>query len=387
MADRELSVALGQTGPVPLDVAFTCRPGDVLAIFGPSGSGKTTILRSIAGLHTPADGHVRVGDDTWLDTAGGVNRPVHQRAVGFVFQEHALFPHLSARGNVEAALGHLPRAARRARADELLSLVHLTSGFDRRPRRLSGGERQRVAVARALADDPAVLLLDEPFSAVDRSLRRRLQDEVDEVRRALDIPIVLVTHDFDDVARLASHLLLLDGGRMVASGPIETLTGRGDLEWLRRTVGLGSVFGATVAQVDDARGVAELAFAGGRLIVPGRGLAPGMRVRLRVPAREVILASEPPHGVSLHNVLPGRVTRVHAEDDDHAVVETEVGATRLLAEITRDAVARLGITPGAVLHLLLKSVSIDLWVPGGDAPGAGGPTPGPATPGPARRRP
>ena len=398
MADRELSVALGQTGPVPLDVAFTCRPGDVLAIFGPSGSGKTTILRSIAGLHAPAHGHVRVGDDTWLDTAAGINQPVHRRAVGFVFQEYALFPHLSARGNVEAALGHLPRTARRTRADALLALVHLTSGANRRPPALSGGERQRVAVARALARDPAVLLLDEPFAAVDRSLRRRLQDEVDQVRRTLDIPIVLVTHDFDDVARLASHLLLLDGGRMVASGPIETLTGRGDLEWLRQTVGLGSVFGATVAQVDEARGVAELSFAGGHLVVPGRGLAPGMRVRLRVPAREVILASEPPRGVSLHNVLAGRVTRVHAEDDDHAVVEAEVGATRLLAEVTRDAVSRMGITPGAVLHLLIKSVSIDLWVPGDDASGRAGPrdddvaggegpTLSPATPGRARPRP
>jgi ABC-type molybdate transport system permease subunit/ABC-type lipoprotein export system ATPase subunit len=170
---------------------------------GPSGSGKTTILRSIAGLYQPEQARVRAGDETWSDTGGRIFAPPHRRAVGFVFQEYALFPHLSAAGNVITALGHRPRRERRARARDLLSLVHLPDQQDRRPQELSGGERQRVALARALAREPAVLLLDEPFAAVDRLVRRRLQDEIDELRRTLDIPLVLVTHDFDDVIRLA----------------------------------------------------------------------------------------------------------------------------------------------------------------------------------------
>ena len=212
VADRRLSVNLRQPGPIPLDVEFACDPGDVLAIFGPSGSGKTTILRTIAGLYRPAHASVRSGAETWTDTVTGTFAPPHRRAVGFVFQEYALFPHLTAVGNVMTALGHRPRAERRARAEALLNLVHLSGQMTRRPHELSGGERQRVALARALAREPAVLLLDEPFAAVDRTVRRRLQDEIDELRRTLDMPLILVTHDFDDVVRLATHVLILEQG-------------------------------------------------------------------------------------------------------------------------------------------------------------------------------
>lgn len=215
MDELALDVTLRQSTPIPLDVSFTCARGQVLAVFGPSGSGKTTILRSIAGVYTPSNARVRVGAEVWADTATGISLPVHQRAVGFVFQDYALFPHMTAIGNVTTALGHLPAADRRARAEALLDRVHLTRHRDRRPGELSGGERQRVAVARALARDPAVLLLDEPFSAVDRATRHHLQDEIAEIRRALNIPMVLVTHDAEDVARLATHVLTIDAGRAV----------------------------------------------------------------------------------------------------------------------------------------------------------------------------
>ena len=169
MADRPLSVALRQAGPIPLDVEFTCHSGEVLAIFGPSGSGKTTILRSAAGLYRPAHASIRSGADTWSDTERGTFVPPYRRAVGFVFQDYALFPHLTAAGNVMTALGHRPRGERRDRAEALLNLVHLGGHSAKRPNELSGGERQRIALARALAREPAVLLLDEPFAAVDRS--------------------------------------------------------------------------------------------------------------------------------------------------------------------------------------------------------------------------
>ncbi len=361
MADRTLAVTLRQIGPIPLDVSFACEPGQVLAIFGPSGSGKTTILRSIAGLYAPSEAIVRAGTETWEDTSARVSVPVHRRAVGVVFQDYALFPHLTAVGNVTTALGHRPRAARRARAEALLTLVHLSGHLDRRPAALSGGERQRVAVARALARDPAVLLLDEPFAAVDRSVRRRLQDEIDQLRRSLGIPVILVTHDFDDVMRLATHLLILDRGRTIAAGSVEALTSRPDLTWLRETQGLGSVFEAAVARVDAARGLAELAFGGGVLLSPSRTLIAGTRVRVRIPAREVILAVERPHGLSLHNVLSGHVSAVHGEtNDDHVVVQVAVGEIRLLAEVTRDAVTQLGIAAGVPLYALIKSVSIEV---------------------------
>jgi molybdate transport system ATP-binding protein len=278
-----------------------------------------------------------------------------------VFQEYALFPHLTAIGNVMTALGHRPSAERRPRAEELLRLVHLSAHQDRRPQQLSGGERQRVALARALAREPAVLLLDEPFAAVDRTVRRRLQDEINELRRTLDVPLVLVTHDFDDVVRLATRLLILERGKAIACGALTDLTSRTDLSWLRDAVGLGSVFDARVVGRDRQRGLLELAFDGGTLFAADRALEAGTIVRVRIAARDVILATSEPPGLSLHNALPAVVSAVAAESaDDHAVVQLVVGNVLLLAEVTRDAIARLDIAVGTRLHALIKSVSVTI---------------------------
>jgi molybdate transport system ATP-binding protein len=361
VADTRLTVRLRQSSPIPLDVDFVCDPGDVLAIFGPSGAGKTTILRAIAGLYQPADAYVRSGPVTWTDTAHATSVPAHRRRVGFVFQDYALFPHLTALGNVIAALGHHPRVERRPRAEALLERVHLSSQRSRRPHALSGGERQRVAIARALAREPAVLLLDEPFAAVDRSVRRRLQDEIDVLRRTLDIPLVLVTHDFDDAVRLATHVLMLEQGRTIASGAIAAVMSRPDLTFLREAMGLGSVFDALVSASDEHRGLLELAFDGGILLAPIRNVPIGTPVRIRIPAREVILATRAPEGLSLHNVLTGTVSAIHAETGvDRVVIQLAVGGARLLAEVTRDAVSRLGIEVGRPLQALIKSVSIEM---------------------------
>jgi molybdate transport system ATP-binding protein len=221
-------------------------------------------------------------------------------------------------------------------------------------------------VARALAREPDVLLLDEPFAAVDRAARRRLQDEIDALRRDLAIPLVLVTHDFDDVVRLATEVLILERGRAVASGPVAAVTSRPDLPFVRAAVGLGSVFDAVVARRDAARGLLELSFDGGRLLAPLGSVADGARVRVRIPAREVILATSAPSGLSLHNTLAGTVSEVFAEPAlDQVVVQLAIGSLRLLAEVTRDAVARLGIAPGQQLHALIKSVSLE--VQGGES--------------------
>jgi molybdate transport system ATP-binding protein len=359
--DRRLSVTLRQAAPIPLDVDVTCDPGQVLAIFGPSGGGKTTILRSIAGLNRPEHALVRSGSDTWTDSASNVFVPPHRRAVGLVFQEYALFPHLSALDNVVMALGHRPRSERRRRAAELLELVHLHARMSNRPHELSGGERQRVALARAIARDPSVLLLDEPFAAVDKAVRRHLQDEIDALRHTLDMPILLVTHDFDDAVRLATHMLVVEHGKGVEYGALTQLTSRPDVPFLRQAVGLGSVFDAVVAGVDADRGLAVLQFEGGELLVPAQAGIAGDSVRVRIPAREVILALHPPQGLSLHNVLEGSIAAIHAEpDSDLVIVRIQIGAEFLLSEVTRDAVARLQLAAGRRVCALIKSVSIEV---------------------------
>jgi molybdate transport system ATP-binding protein len=392
---RGLNVEIRQDAPIPLDVSFACGPDDVLAIYGPSGSGKTTLLRCIAGLHTPRHGRIVCNGETWADTgadgsAGGVGRvdvPTYQRRVGFVFQDYALFPHLSARANVMAALGDRPAAERKYQADRWLSLVHLQGLESRKPAALSGGQRQRVALARALARDPHVVLLDEPFAAVDRAVRQQLHDELDELRRRVRVPVVLVTHDFHDVVRLATHLLLLDRGRVLASGPIEAMTSRTDLPWTlaasphAQALDTGSIFDAHVESIDNDRRLATLAFAGGTLLVPRGTLHAGTPVRVRIPARDVILATQRPEGLSLHNVLAGHVTAIglppNGRDDDrdrdHALVQVTLGASvdtdspanasavRLLAGVTRDAVARLQLASGSPVFALIKSVSIETY--------------------------
>jgi molybdate transport system ATP-binding protein len=215
---RGLHVRLGQDGPIPLAVELSCGEGEMLGLVGPSGSGKTTILRTIAGLYRPQRGEVSCNGMRWLDTAAGTDVPPHRRRVGLVFQSYALFPHMTALGNVVTALGHRPAAERNTRARALLAQVHLEGLEDRRPAELSGGQQQRVAVARALAREPAVLLFDEPFSAVDRPTRRKLHTELAELRKSVRAPIVLVTHDIDEVVALADRMCVLDRGETLQAG-------------------------------------------------------------------------------------------------------------------------------------------------------------------------
>ncbi|HXG78184.1 MAG TPA: ABC transporter ATP-binding protein [Methyloceanibacter sp.] len=219
MPDSGLSVALDQKNPIALEVSLSVAPGEILALVGPSGSGKTTTLRAIAGLHAPERGRIACNGDVWFDSEIGIDLPARERRIGMVFQSYALFPHLTALENVMEALGDLPQHRRAEEARALLSRVHLDGLEERKPGQLSGGEQQRVAVARALARRPDVLLLDEPFSAVDRLTRHRLRAELIELRRELSMPVVLVTHDLDDAARLADRIAVLKGGRVLQTGP------------------------------------------------------------------------------------------------------------------------------------------------------------------------
>ena len=216
--DKGLSVRVAQAAPFPLEAAFEVAPGEVMALVGPSGSGKTTVLRSIAGFHKPQEGRSVFTGAAWFDSAAHVSLAPLERRAGFVFQSYALFPHMTALQNVMEAFGDLPQSEREEAARALLARVHLDTHGERRPAELSGGEQQRVAVARALARRPDVLLMDEPFSAVDRMTRRKLRQELEELRRELPMPIVLVTHDLDDVRRLADRLCVMHRGRILQSG-------------------------------------------------------------------------------------------------------------------------------------------------------------------------
>jgi len=219
-----LSVAARtRVGAVELDVALDVAPGECVALAGPSGAGKTSVLRIVAGLLAPARGRVACGAERWLDTDRGRNVPAERRRCGYLFQEYALFGHLSAWRNVAYALHETPRAQREPRARALLERFGLAGRADARPASLSGGERQRVALARALARRPAALLLDEPLSALDASTRAAASRELAAVIRDAAVPVLLVTHDFTEAALLADRIAVMDAGRVLQAGTASAL--------------------------------------------------------------------------------------------------------------------------------------------------------------------
>lgn len=285
-----LDVQLSQSAPIPLQVQLQCSSGSLLALVGPSGSGKTSVLRAIAGLLQVDQGRVVVNGEVWLDTGHRIELTPQQRRVGLVFQDYALMPHMTAIENIMLPMGALSATARRQRADELLRMVNLEGLAERRPNALSGGQRQRVALARALARDPAVLLLDEPFSAVDQVTRERLKRELVALRSRVSIPIVLVTHDLDEAMALADRIAVLHHGHVLATGAPDEVRLRPPSAVVARLMGQTNVFrGRLLAAATD--GVAgRIAMAGAELeIARTEGFSPGDAVTCLAPSEFIVL--------------------------------------------------------------------------------------------------
>lgn len=367
-----LEVRLRQEQPIRLDVDLRVAPGELLALVGPSGSGKSTTLRAIAGLHRVAEGLVRCDGELWRDSARGLDLPARKRRSGFVFQSYALFPHLTALENVTAAMPETPRGARRTKGERLLARVHLSGLESRRPGELSGGQQQRVAVARALAREPKALLLDEPFSAVDRSTRDRLQRELAELRRGLNIPIVLVTHDLDEARRLADRIAVIHRGRTLQTGPPEEVLTRPASPAVARLVDLRNLFRGRVIRHDDALGCTLFEWRGHTLEAsPRPDLEPGGRIAWCIPAESIVLhRRDRPSRGERENPVAGLVADALplGEMTSLRVQVGESGQTPLLLSVPTHVARRNRLEAGAAIKVSLLAAAIHLMRAEDDIP-------------------
>jgi molybdate transport system ATP-binding protein len=344
-------------GDFRLDVDVHLPGRGITALFGPSGSGKTTCLRAIAGLEHVNGSYVAIGAEVWQDDRNGIFVPTHRRALGYVFQEASLFAHLSVRANLEFGMKRVPRSERRFEPEAVARLLGIGDLLARRPDSLSGGERQRVAIARALLASPRLLLMDEPLAALDLRRRQEILPYLERMHEALSIPIIYVSHAPDEVARLADHLVLLDAGRVVASGPLGETLARADLP--PSFADDAGVVLDTVLEGHEADALSRLRFDGGVLYVGQRREAIGTRLRCRIHARDVSLALQRPGGTSIVNLLPAQVTASTATDTPgHVLVQLRMGPTPLLARITERSRRELDIVPGRELWVQIKGVAL-----------------------------
>ncbi len=342
-------------GQFTLEVRWTVRAGEILTLYGPSGAGKSTTLRAIAGLVRPVEGRIVIGDQTVFDSSHSLWLPPHRRRVGYLPQHYGLFPHLTVERNVAFGLGRRGDEEASRRTWELLSMLQIEELADRYPADLSAGQQQRVALARALAPQPALLLLDEPFSALDQDLRRDLRRELKAVRDRTGVPIVLVSHDPADALALSDRVVALDGGRVVAEGsPVEVLE-RPASERLSRLMEVENVLEGRVVEVAEADGTMTCDLGGVLLVAPYAPLEVDEQVRIGLRAGDILVAVERPEGLSAQNALRGTVRSVQRRGFE---AEVSVDCGRLFrAEVTPRSVERLGLAPGKMVWLVIKSNS------------------------------
>jgi len=351
----------GQPQEFVLDVEFNAAPGFTI-LFGPSGAGKTTLLDCVAGLAEPDAGRISIGDRVLFDAAQRVNVPVSKRRVGYVFQNLALFPHLTVEQNIQFGLAHLTPAERASRTSAILEAFRIPHLARRYPREISGGEKQRTALARTLVTDPAVLLLDEPLAAIDAITKAKIIDDLRTWNLAHRIPILYVTHSREEVFALGENLLVLDAGKIVAQGTPHEVIAAPQQETVAQLVGFENVFDAVVEAVRPERGTmtCRIAGDGGPVLLETplvRGGA-GTTLRVGIRAGDILLATSAPVGLSARNIIPGRITALVQRD---VIVSARVKyRIEMEVHLTMEARDSLRLAPGQEVWLVIKTHSCHL---------------------------
>ena len=345
-----LDVAIAhRLGTFSLEAGFRSE-GGLTALFGPSGSGKTTVVNVIAGLVRPDRARIEVDGDVLVDTSRNVFVPPHRRHLGYVFQEPRLFPHLTVRQNLLYGRWFRKSAERRTAFDQVVDVLGIAPLLHRRPARLSGGEKQRVALGRAWLASPRLLLMDEPLSSLDAARKDEILPYIERLRDESRIPIVYVSHAVAEVARLADQVVLLEDGRVSSVGTVDEVLSRTEAS---------AIVEARVAAHDDVAALTTLHCRAGSLRLPRVDLPVGATVRVRIPARDVLIAVSPPEGLSARNVMAAVVREVSSGDSPTVDVRLDARGDTLIARVTRHSVLALGIKPGRHVFAVIKAVAFD----------------------------
>jgi molybdate transport system ATP-binding protein len=341
-----------------IDASFDAPTPGITALFGKSGAGKSTLMHMLAGLVRPAGGAITLDGQVLFDSTRGIDQRPEDRRLACVFQDLRLFPHLDVRANLQYGLRRARGGAAAIAFDRIVVLLELQPLQHRRCWQLSGGERQRVALGRALLAQPRLLLLDEPLSAFDAPRRAEVLPYLERLRDELALPMVLITHQFEDVVRLATHVVLIDRGRVLAQGELPALSLGVELRGMLGADASGAVVEGRVESVDAASGLARVAVGGGQLLVPGDALHAGNTVRVQLLARDLILATQAPQSLSVRNQLRGTITALAADPPRNMLVHVDAGGVQLLARITEAAAQELQLHAGMPVWVLVKSVSL-----------------------------
>ena len=352
MFEVDLSV---RRGDFRLEARFSAPTPGVIALFGASGAGKSTLVNAIAGLTPVVPGHLRVDGTTWLDAHTDV--PAERRRIGYVFQDARLFPHLGVLGNLAYGERRAPAGERFVARADVIALLGLAGLLERGVQQLSGGERQRVALARALLSQPRLLLLDEPLAALDVARREDVLPYLEKLRDRYAIPMLYVSHQYEEVLRLATYVVLLEAGRVLGTGTPAAISLDARLRSRIAPEAVGAVLDVEVTEGAARSGLVTVALGGERLRLVARGVAAGAHLRVQVLARDVILATEAPHGLSVRNVLRGTLALLEQDGPDHLLASVDVGGARLLARITPEARSELALEPGRAVWVLVKAAS------------------------------
>ncbi|MGH8751374.1 MAG: molybdenum ABC transporter ATP-binding protein [Burkholderiales bacterium] len=347
-----------QRGGFHLQAAFDCGSG-VTALFGRSGSGKTTLVNAIAGIVQPDRGRIVVNGEVLFDDANHINLATHRRRVGYVFQEGRLFPHLNVRHNLLYGQRWRPAGEHYVKFGHMIELLGLENFLERRPAALSGGEKQRVAIGRALLASPRILLMDEPLASLDIQRKTEILQYIELLREEVRIPIVYVTHAIEEAVRLADTVVLMSEGKSIAAGGVEDIMNRLDLWPLTGRYESGAVVETTVSRHDAEFDLTTLNFAGGELHVVNLDALIGEKVRVRIRARDVALALQPPQAASILNVLRGRVVQIGNQQAPIVDVRMDVGGTQIVARVTRRSLHDLNLKTGQEVYALIKAIALD----------------------------